>query len=75
MGGLPIWEDEDGYTVCQSNSILRMLGQRFGYYTEDDCDDAADQAYEIDSLCDFYEDLMPTIASFIFPAVSLYLPP
>ncbi len=31
---MPVWE-EDGYKMVQSNSILRMLGIRYGYYTTD----------------------------------------
>ena len=34
LGSLPIWE-EDGFTIVQSSAILRSLGVRLGYYTED----------------------------------------
>ena len=34
MGFLPQWE-EDGFTMCQGNSIMRMLAIRLGYYSED----------------------------------------
>ena len=51
MKGVPFWQ-EDGYVTCQSNSILRNLGIRLGYYSED-----ADICYSIDSLCDFADDL------------------
>ena len=30
---MPIWE-EDGMTVCSTNAILRALGIRLGYYSE-----------------------------------------
>ena len=47
MGGMPLWE-EDGFIMCQSNAILRMLGIRFGYFADD-----PQTMYKIDSLCDF----------------------
>jgi len=34
LGTVPIWV-EDGFTICQNNAILRSLGIRLGYYTED----------------------------------------
>ena len=64
MGGMPLWE-EDGFVVCQSNSVLRMLGIRYGYYTEDPM-----IAYNIDSLCDFMEDIITKFAPFLFPAMN-----
>ena len=64
MGGMPLW-DEDGFVVCQSNSVLRMLGIRHGYYTED-----AQIAYNIDSLCDFQEDIVGMFVQYIFPVLS-----
>ena len=64
MGGMPLWE-EDGFVVCQSNSVLRMLGIRYGYYTEDPM-----VAYNIDSLCDFMEDIITKFAPFLFPVLS-----
>ena len=59
MGGVPLWE-EDGYTMCQTNSILRQLGIRLGYYPED-----PDLAYNADSLCDFIEDDCQTAYMYI----------
>ena len=50
MGGLPLWE-EDGHVMCQSNSILRNLGIRYGYYSED-----PQVCYNIDSLLDFFDE-------------------
>ena len=32
MGGCPLWE-ENGFVQCQTNSIMRTLGIRLGYYT------------------------------------------
>ena len=61
MGGCPIWE-EDGFVQCQGNSILRVLGIRLGYYSED-----AETCYNIDSLMDFAEDLQPSIGQYLFP--------
>ena len=34
LGSMPVWE-EDGFIMCQSNSILRVLGIRLGYYADD----------------------------------------
>ena len=34
LGSLPVWE-EDGSKTCQSSAILRMLGIRLGYYSND----------------------------------------
>lgn len=50
LGSAPVWI-EDGHTVCQSSAILRMLGIRLGYYTDDPM-----TAWAIDSLVDFVED-------------------
>ena len=61
MGGMPLWE-EDGFVVCQSNAVLRVLGIRYGYYTEDPM-----IAYNIDSLCDMQEDILSKFAGFMFP--------
>ena len=63
MGFLPQWE-EDGFTMCQGNSIMRMLAIRFGYYSED-----PDTCYNIDSLMDFHEDILGKFGGYIFPAV------
>ena len=50
LGSAPIWV-EDGFTMCQSSAILRMLGIRLGYYTDDPM-----TAWNIDSIVDFVED-------------------
>ena len=63
MGFLPLWE-EDGFTMCQCNSIMRMLGIRLGYYAED-----PQTCYNIDSLCDFQEDILNKFGGFLFPKV------
>ena len=63
LGSMPVWE-EDGFRICQSNAILRTLGIRFGYYSED-----PEVAYAIDSLLDFAEDIWHPIGSYIRPAV------
>ena len=64
LGSMPIW-DEDGLIMCQSSAILRMLGIRLGYYTEDPM-----VAYQIDSIVDFAEDLLGKCNGWIFPAVT-----
>ena len=49
LGSAPIWE-EDGFTMCQSSAILRALGIRLGYYSEDPM-----TCWQIDSILDFLE--------------------
>ena len=49
LGSAPIWE-EDGFTMCQSNAILRMIGIRCGYYHTDPM-----ICWAIDSMLDFHE--------------------
>jgi len=34
LGSMPVWE-EDGFKMCQSSAIIRMLGIRLGYYHDD----------------------------------------
>ena len=50
LGSMPIWE-EDGFKMCQSSAIMRMLGIRLGYYSDDPM-----TAWCIDSIVDFCED-------------------
>ena len=68
MGGLPVWT-EDGVQICQSNAILRMLGMRHGYYTQDPL-----TAGRIDSLCDWIEDFCEQGYKYIFAQVGV-MPP
>ena len=48
---MPVWE-EDGFKLAQSSAIMRMLGIRHGYYSDDPL-----TCWAIDSLVDFMEDL------------------
>ena len=61
--GLPIWE-EDGFTMTQSNAILRMVGIRNNFYHTD-----PQVCYSIDSLLDFHEDIIEKHGKYIFPKV------
>ena len=61
LGGLPDWE-EDGTVMPQSNSILRMLAIRLGYYSEDPM-----TCWQIDSMMDFCEDLFGKFSAFYAP--------
>jgi len=61
LGSMPVWE-EDGVKYVQSSSILRMLGIRLGYYSEDPM-----TCWAIDSIVDFCEDLQPKFASWLLP--------
>ena len=49
---MPVWE-EDGFKMCQSSAIIRMLGIRLGYYHDDPM-----TCWQIDSIVDFMEDMM-----------------
>merc|ERR1712051_375644 len=60
LGGMPLWE-EDGFTMCQNNAILRMLGVRLGYYPDNHL-----TAYHCDSIVDFCEDLIGPNTKFLF---------
>ena len=51
LGSMPIWE-EDGFKMCQSSAILRMMAIRTGYYSDDPM-----TCWAIDSLVDFAEDM------------------
>ena len=51
LGSMPVWE-EDGFKMCQSSAILRMLAIRTGYYSDDPL-----TCWAIDSLVDFAEDM------------------
>ena len=52
MGSMPIWE-EDGETICQGLTILRMVGKRTGFYSND-----PNVAWQIDSAAEHVEDQM-----------------
>ena len=53
FGQVPMLETEDGKTYCQSWSILRFLGRKYGYYPED-----PETAWKIDSTIDAMEDYL-----------------
>ena len=61
LGSMPVWE-ENGFKMCQSSAILRMLGVRHGYYSEDPM-----TCWAIDSLVDYMEDMQG-------PHTSIYAP-
>ena len=60
LGSMPVWE-EDGFKMCQSSAVLRMLGIRLGYYSEDPM-----TCWAIDSIVDFVEDLQPKYVGYVF---------
>ena len=63
LGSAPVWV-EDGFTMCQSSAVLRMLGIRLGYYTDDPmC------AWNIDSIVDFVEDNRGAHDTFFAPVL------
>ena len=51
-GQLPALRTPEGKLLVQTNSILRYLGTRHGFYPED-----SQQAYEVDSLADYCDDV------------------
>ena len=61
LGSMPVWE-EDGFKMCQSSAILRMLGIRLGYYSDDPM-----ICFAIDSIVDFMEGLQPKFAGYLLP--------
>ena len=61
--GWPVWS-EQGVISPQSNAILRFLGIRLGYYHTD-----AMKCYQIDSVCEFMDDLFPVFGAYAYPAV------
>merc|ERR1712172_94182 len=58
LGSMPIWE-EDGFKMCQSSAILRMMAIRTGYYSDDPM-----TCWAIDSLVDFAEDMRESTATY-----------
>lgn len=55
-GQMPALELKDGTKLGQSASIVRMLGQKYGYYPEDPM-----RAYMADQLVDAYLDILGKI--------------
>ena len=51
---VPALELEDGTKIGQSNSLVRYLGKKYGYYPTD-----VDDAYKVDALVDLYLDYLP----------------
>ena len=49
---LPVLELQNGTKMGQSNSILRYLGMKYGYYPEDPI-----ASYKCDMICDEYFDV------------------
>ena len=64
MGSIPVWE-EDGLETVQSSAILRMLGIRLGYYT-----DQPHVAYEIDSIIEFIEGVVDHHSPWMLPKLA-----
>ena len=62
LGSMPIWT-EDGFVVTQNNAILRMLGIRHGYYSEDPM-----TCWAIDSMVDFIEGEFNNCGKWLGPA-------
>ena len=58
---MPVWEEE-GAVYPQCSAILRMIGIRCGYYSEDPM-----ACWAIDSLVDYIEDHTNKFAAYLFP--------
>ena len=63
LGSVPCWI-EDGDIICQSNVILRMIGNRTGMYSTD-----PETAWNIDSAMEALEDTMDGYKPYIFKQV------
>ena len=63
LGSAPVWE-EDGEVYCQSSCILRFLGIRLGYYSDDPM-----KIWAIDSIVDFMEDNQGNYAGYLAPVL------
>ena len=61
LGSVPVWE-EDGRMIPVTNVILRVLGIRLGYYSEDPM-----TMWAIDSLCDWMEDKADDFYDYLMP--------
>ena len=61
LGSVPVWEEE-GRMVPVTNCILRMLGIRLGYYSEDPL-----TMWAIDSICDWMEDISDSFYEYLMP--------
>lgn len=60
FGQLPLYEEDNGFSIAQSNTIARYLAKRAGIYGVDDHQAAlADQI--IDSIADYFAKLIPLI--------------
>ena len=67
LGSVPCWI-EDGDIICQSNVILRMIGNRTGMYSTD-----PETAWNIDSAMEALEDTMDGYKPYIFKQVIISL--
>ena len=58
---LPVLELQNGTKMGQSNSILRYLGMKYGYYPEDPI-----ASYKCDMICDEYFDVFQKLYMIFF---------
>ena len=63
LGSVPVWI-EDGEKICQSNTILRMVGNRSGLYSSD-----PETAWAMDSVLEVVEDNMQHYGKYLVPQV------
>ena len=59
LGSVPVWI-EDGEKYCQSNTVLRLVGQRTGMYSADPM-----TAWAIDSVLEAVEDNMKNYGPYL----------
>ena len=64
MGSVPVW-DEDGFCMPDGCAIFRMLGIRYGYYS-----DKPMVIQQIDSIVDFCEGLNGPFFAYTSPALA-----
>ena len=63
LGSVPVWI-EDGEKICQSNTVLRMVGNRCGLYSNDPA-----TAWAMDSVMEQVEDNMGIYAKYMVPQI------
>ena len=61
---MPLFETAEGKQLVQSWSIMRYLGRKYGYYTED-----PETAWRIDSTLDAAEDYIQSYLRLYFETI------
>ena len=51
---LPVWQDSQGHYFKQTNAILRHLGNKYGFYPQEDQQEAFLIDWALETSQDFY---------------------